>query len=98
VTADNSYLKILREQGLPGGVLFLVGVLGLTAVVARRLRRVDRDARVLGLAALCGFVAFLILSGTGEYVEQPGKAFAWTLLGVAIAQAWSAGGDRSHER
>jgi O-antigen ligase len=89
VTADNSYLKILREQGIPVGALFLVGVFGLCAVVARRLRRVDGESRILGLAALCGFLSFLFLSVAGEAVEQPGKAFAWTLLGVAVAQAWS---------
>ena len=84
VTTDNSYLKVLVEQGIPGLLLFLVGTVGTAAVVAGRL--VARDSRsAVGIAALCGFAGFLALSMTGEYVEQPGKIVAWALLGLALA-------------
>jgi hypothetical protein len=47
--------------------------------------------RPLGVAALCGFVAFLLLCVMGEYIEQPGKALAWTLLGIASWEAYGRG-------
>lgn len=87
VTADESYLKMLYEQGLAVGSLFIGGVLAACAAIVAALRRCTAEARPLGIAALGGFVAFLILGAFGEYVEQPGKALAWTLLGVA---AWEA--------
>lgn len=88
LVTDNSFLKVLVEQGILGGVLFLGGLLAAIAVLIRRLRRAAGGARALGLAALAGFVAFLCLALTGEYVEQPGKVVAWGLLGVAAAQAF----------
>ena len=87
VTTDNSYLKVVAEQGIPGVVLFLVGVLGSVALLARRLTRIGGTRHDVGIAALAGFVAFLVLSISGEYVEQPGKAAAWALLGIAAAAA-----------
>lgn len=87
VTADQSYLKILREQGLAIGSLFVLGVLTVCLAIVRGLRRCAGEARPLGIAALAGFVSFLILAAFGEYVEQPGKVLAWTLLGIAAWQA-----------
>jgi hypothetical protein len=37
------------------------------------------------VAALVGFVTFLVLCVTGENIEQPGKAMVWAMLGIA---AW----------
>jgi hypothetical protein len=87
VTTDDSFLKVLREQGFLGLALFLGGVLAAVVLLGRRLRRATGDSRALGLAALAGFVTFLGISVSGEYVEQPGKAVAWALLGIALAQA-----------
>jgi hypothetical protein len=81
--ADNSFLKVLVEQGVPGLLLFLGGLLGAVALLARRLADASPEARALGVAALAGLVAFLTLSLAGEYVEQPGKVVAWGLLGIA---------------
>jgi O-antigen ligase len=89
VTADNSYLKVLVEQGFAGVALFAVGLFGVLVVLARRMRRVSGESRALGLAALGGFVAFLGIAVAGEYVEQPGKVVAWTLLGIATAAAFA---------
>jgi hypothetical protein len=33
-------------------------------------------------------VAFLLLCVMGEYIEQPGKGLAWTLLGIASWEAY----------
>jgi hypothetical protein len=87
VTADNSFLKVLVEQGFLGLVLFAAGLIGMIAAVAGRLRRAPPEAAAIGLAALSGFVAFLGISFAGEYVEQPGKVIAWGLLGIAVSQA-----------
>jgi hypothetical protein len=40
------------------------------------------------VAALAGFIGFLVLCLMGEYIEQPGKAFAWALLGIASWEAF----------
>jgi O-antigen ligase len=89
VTTDNSYLKVFVEQGVYGGVLFLFGLLGLCVAAARRLGRSEPATAALGIAALSGFAAFLVMCVTGEYIELPGKAFAWALLGMAVAEALS---------
>jgi O-antigen ligase len=88
VTTDNSFLKVLVEQGLVGAALFYAAIVGSLIAIARRLRRAAGEPRAVGLAALGGFVAFLVLSMTGEYVEQPGKVVAWALLGMAAALAF----------
>ena len=90
VTTDNSFLKILREQGLVVAPLFLLGLLALVATVSLGLRQTPSADRGIGIAALAGFVSFLALAVAGEYVEQPGKLLAWTLLGVAAWAAWVA--------
>jgi O-antigen ligase len=87
VTTDNSFLKVLVEQGFLGALLFCSAMLGTVWAIARRLRRGAGERRAVGLAALGGFIAFLGLAATGEYVEQPGKVAAWALLGVAAAGA-----------
>lgn len=79
---DNSYLLILQEQGFLGGALFLFGVVGLAALCARRLAALGPLERPLGTAALLAFFSFLVLFLTGDYIEQPGKLLAWTLLGI----------------
>jgi O-antigen ligase len=88
VNTDNSFLKVLIEQGVLGAALFCAAMLGSVWAIARRLRRGVGERRAVGLAALGGFIAFLGLSATGEYVEQPGKIVAWALLGLAAAQAF----------
>jgi hypothetical protein len=88
VTTDNSYLKVLREQGLVVGGLFLLGLgLGIAAL-ARDVLRAPPDLRPFGVAAVAACAAFLVLAGAGEYVEQPGKVVFWMLLGAAAWIAW----------
>jgi O-antigen ligase len=88
---DNSYLKILQEQGPLGGLLFLGGLGGILLGTAIRLVRLDPSRRPIGTAALAGVVGFLVLMVMAEYIEQPGKVLAWTLLGVAVWQGSVAG-------
>lgn len=87
---DNSYLTVLVEQGVVG-LLFIVGILGACFFTARRLARAGPTQHPLGVAALTGFVAFLALCFSAEYLEQPGKALAWTMLGIAVAGALAPG-------
>jgi O-Antigen ligase len=85
---DNSYLKILQEQGFLGGFLFLLGVVGAVVLCAQRLVRAGPLSHPLGIAALTGFAGFLVLCLMGEYIEQPGKTFSWALLGIAVWEAY----------
>jgi hypothetical protein len=90
VTADNSFLKIAREQGLPVALFFGLGLVALCSSVVLALRRVGGSRRALATAALGGFVGFLVMCVFGEFVEQPGKVVAWALLGLAVAGAHAA--------
>jgi hypothetical protein len=87
VTADNSYLKILLEQGPIGGAIFVLGLLATVVATARQLGRVREEERALGVGALAAVVGFLAMAVFGEFVEQPGKVVFWTLLGIAVAVA-----------
>ncbi len=95
VYTDNSYLKVLREQGFAGGLLFVLGLGGILVGVAVRLVRLDPMRRGLGLASLAAVTGFAGLMVMAEYIEQPGKVLAWTLLGVAV---WEAVGRRTDDR
>jgi hypothetical protein len=90
VTTDNNYLKVLQEQGILVGALFVFGLLGICASLSSVIRRQTQSTRVLGAAALAAFVSLLVLSLFGEYLEQPGKVLAWTFLGFAAWQAYAA--------
>jgi O-antigen ligase len=92
-TTDNSFLKVLVEQGVLGLALFAGGMIAAVILLARRLRRTAAQYRPVGLAALAGFVSFLGISFAGESVEQPGKIAAWGLLGLAAALAFVTTGD-----
>jgi len=86
-STDNSYLKILLEQGFAGAFLFIGGIGGLFTAAAIRLARGGPVDRPLGTAALTAFAGFLVLMVMAEYIEQPGKVLAWTLLGVGVWEA-----------
>jgi hypothetical protein len=87
LTTDNSYLKVVYEQGILVGAVFLAALVATVILLVHRLRAAAPRQRALGVSALAGFVAFLGISLTGEYVEQPGKVVAWGLLGIAVAMA-----------
>lgn len=91
-TTDNSSLKVLVEQGVPGFIPYAIGLIGICSICAVRFRRGPPGGA--GVAALSGFVCFILLGMAGEYVEQPGKVLAWLLLGVALAQAYSLTSER----
>jgi O-antigen ligase len=83
VVVDNSYLLILREQGLLVGLMFIAGIGVLLVAVGRELLRRTRRAHPLQLATFPGAFAFLVLCVAGEFLEQPGKVIAWLFLGLA---------------
>jgi hypothetical protein len=86
VIADNSYLKILREQGWLGGPMFVVGIVVLLVALTLALLDRSRPPHPIGLAALAGAFAFLVLGLAGEYIEQPGKVLAWLFIGLATLE------------
>ncbi len=86
---DDSYLKVLQEQGPLGAVPFTLGALAaLVAAAAGAARRIGPE-RGIGLAAIGGSLSFFVLAATSETIEQPGKVLAWLLLGIAL---WAAFG------
>lgn len=87
VFTDNSYLKVIREQGVIVGPLFVLALLAFVGAIAVRLARAGPARHPVGMAALSGFLSFMVLAFMAEYFEQPGKVLAWTLLGIA---AWEA--------
>jgi hypothetical protein len=89
LVTDNSYVKIFFEQGVVGGALFVAAVIGALVAVVLRLRGADRFRWAVGTAAVAGFATFLVLALTAEYVEYPGKVFAWSLLGMAVWAAFA---------
>ena len=93
--ADNSYLKVLEEQGPLGGLPFILGVFGTLIAAAARVMRSELPIRGLGFAAVTGSTSFFLLAWTSEAIEQPGKVLAWLLLGVAL---WSASEAQAERR
>jgi O-Antigen ligase len=85
---DSSYLKVLQEQGFLGGFLFLFAMVGALVLCGWRLSRIGPLSRPLGAACVVAVAAFLVLCSMGEYIEQPGKAFVWTLLGISAWEAY----------
>ena len=85
--ADNSYLKVLQEQGAIGALPFILGIFGALIAIAARVMRSAMPLRGLGIAAVTASASFFLLAWTSEAIEQPGKVLAWLLLGVAL---WTA--------
>ncbi|MDQ3721797.1 MAG: O-antigen ligase family protein [Actinomycetota bacterium] len=93
--ADNSYLKVLQEQGPLGAVPFMLGIFGLLIAIAARVMRAGTALRGLGTAAVTAAASFFMLAWTSEAIEQPGKVLAWLLLGLAL---WAAAGGSQPAR
>jgi hypothetical protein len=96
VTTDNSFIKVFREQGIPIGAVFLFGVL-LTSLAVARPRAVPAADPVLSIAAPAAWGAFVCLWLAGDFIEQPGKILAWTLLGAAVSSAVRSRQQLPHE-
>lgn len=84
---DNSYLKVLEEQGLLGAIPFILGIYVALVAIATRLARSEAPLRGVGVAAIAGSASFFLLAWTSEAIEQPGKVLSWLLLGIAL---WTA--------
>jgi hypothetical protein len=83
VIVDNSYLLLLREQGWFVAPIFIAGVLLLMTALARASLDRSHPFQPVGVAAISGAFAFLVLGAAGEYIEQPGKVLAWLFVGLA---------------
>jgi len=81
---DNSYLKVLREQGFLGALPFIAGLIVLSVALVVGLVGAGPSAHPAALGALGAVAAFLAMFMFAEYIEQPGKVLVWSLLGVAI--------------
>lgn len=88
--ADNSYVKILEEQGPLGAVAFLLGICVILVAVAARIARRAGSQRAVGIAALSACASFFVLGLSSEAIEQPGKVLAWLTLGIALWAAFGA--------
>lgn len=84
---DNSYLKIALDQGIFGLVLFLAAILGLLAALVRRsLLTSDPQRAALGAAGAGALSAFMVVMGTGNYIEGLPAFSAWLFAGLGLAQ------------
>jgi hypothetical protein len=52
--------------------------------------------RPIGAAALAGSLTFFLLALDSETIEQPGKVVAWTLLGIALWEAYGRTGSQTN--
>lgn len=87
---DNSFLKVLQEQGPLGAIFFMGALFTILIAAAVRVARFELPRRAVGVAALVGCVSFFLLGLSSEAIEQPGKVVGWLLLGVAL---WTACGS-----
>ncbi len=85
---DNSYLKVLQEQGPLGGIIFMGALFATLIAASAGVVRRELPRRAVGVAALAGSISFLLVGLSSEAIEQPGKVLGWLLLGVAL---WAAG-------
>jgi hypothetical protein len=84
---DNSYLKVVLDEGIFGLMLF-VAALGalLTGLVRRSLATVDRQRAALGAGGAGALTSFMVVMWTGNYVEGLPAFIAWAIVGLGLAQ------------
>jgi hypothetical protein len=85
---DNYYLKVAREQGIFGVLLFVVGLVGTVVLLGVRLARSNPLKLPLGVAALGTGAAVLTMAVLGEYLEGPGKVLIWLVLGMGLWETY----------
>jgi O-antigen ligase len=84
---DNSYLKIALDQGIFGLVLFAAALLTLlTGLIRRSLATDDQQRAALGAAGAGALAAFMVVMGTGNYIEGLPAFSAWLFAGLGLAQ------------
>lgn len=92
---DGGWFRVMAEQGVPGLLCGVVGVLGTMGALARRLRPVGAEPGVTrGLPRVLGLATLALLAGTA--VQNVGQnafdAFflpyvLWTFAGLFLAHA-----------
>jgi O-antigen ligase len=84
---DNSYLKIAFDQGIFVLLLFAVAVLLLLYGLAyRALATVDPAKAGVAIGACGALTAFLVMCGTGIYIEGLPALAVWMLVGIGVGQ------------
>lgn len=83
---DSSYLQVTVEQGIPGLIVFVAGVLALLGGLIRRgcLTR-DRERATAAIGAAGTLLAWAIMMYTSLAIGGLLAMLPWTLIGVAIA-------------
>jgi hypothetical protein len=90
IFTDNYFLKVAREQGILGVVLFSVGLVGTVVLLGVRLARANPLERPLGVAALGTGAALLTMAVLGEILELPGKVLIWLVIGMGLWEVYCA--------
>ncbi len=88
IYTDNYYLKVAREQGILGVLLFVVGLAGTVVLLGVRLARANPLERPLGVAALGTGAAMLTMAVLGEILELPGKVLIWLVIGMGLWEVY----------
>jgi hypothetical protein len=84
---DNSYLKILLDQGIFMLVLYVGAVLLLLFGLARSaLLSADREKAGVAIGACGALTAFVVMSATGLYLEGLPALAVWIVVGLGVGQ------------
>jgi len=80
VNAHSTYLQILAELGLVGLMAFL-GLFGYVFLMVQKEKKVDYKMRRMGMAALAGLIALLVIG----FVHNVLRTEIWFVAGLALA-------------
>jgi O-antigen ligase len=83
ISAHNSIVELLVEDGAPAVVFYLVVFLAAAVHLARVAHRFGHDSRRTAAAGLLGVLAAHLAAGT--FLDNPSLVWTWILIGVAAS-------------